>query len=193
MKKVFTFMMSAAVALCAMATQYTGTLTVGVKVEGELNETSQDATIDIDKQDNGSYTLSIKNFKLANGDDWIGVGNIVLTDMVPYTINGVTTIVANQNIHITDGDDPDIPFWLGPMLDLESPDGVPIVLAAQFDETNLKVDIDIDMTATIEQFINVKFNTQSGGGSTGIYGDVNGDGEVSVGDVSAIYDIILGL
>ena len=93
-----------------------------------------------------------------------------------------------QNIIITEGDEPDAPFWLGPMLG-----EVPIILAAQFDATNAKADIDIDLSdpEKLGQFINVKFNTRDEG--TGIYGDVNGDGEVTGSDVTSIYNIILGL
>ena len=77
-----------------------------------------------------------------------------------------------------------IAFWMGPLLG-----NVPIVLAAQFDGTNAKADIDIDMRTIMEQFIYVKFNTRDEG--SGIYGDVDGDGTVTAGDVTAIYNILL--
>ena len=99
----------------------------------------------------------------------------------------MTTVVADQIINIAEGDDPDMPFWLGPMLG-----DVPIIMAAQFDGTDAKADIDIDMTAALEQFINVKFNTREEGQGSGVYGDVDGDGYVTSGDVTSIYNILLG-
>ena len=50
-------------------------------------------------------------------------------------------------------------------------------------------DIDIDMTESLQQFINVKFTTP---GLEGVYGDVNGDGEVTAADVTCVYNVILG-
>ena len=52
-----------------------------------------------------------------------------------------------------------------------------------------KADIDIDMTSTLEQFINVKFETPDYNGK---YGDVNGDGAVNANDITALYNILLG-
>ena len=75
----------------------------------------------------------------------MGVGNIVLDNMKGYTINGVTTVVADQSITITEGDDPNIAFWMGPLLG-----NVPIVFVrnanrrrnfnVRFDETAGKRD-----------------------------------------------------
>lgn len=184
MKKIFTLIAAAAVSLAAMATDYTGNITVSINGEGSTQQT----TIKVEQNEDNTYKLSINNFNLVNPETTINVGNIVLDNMKGYTINGVTTVVADQNIIITEGDEPDVPFWFGPMLG-----EVPIILAAQFDDTNAKADIDIDLSdpEKLGQFINVKFNTREEG--TGIYGDVNGDGEVTGSDVTSIYNIILGL
>ena len=180
MKKLFTLFAAAVFAMTAMATDYSGKLTVSINNEG----TTQDATINIDQNEDGTYKLSINNFALDNDGSPMGVGNIVLDNMKGYTINGVTTVVADQNITITDGDDPNMPFWLGPMLG-----EVPIILAAQFDGTKAKADIDIDMRSVLEQFIYVKFETPDYNGK---FGDVDGDGVVTAGDITAIYNILLG-
>ena len=95
----------------------------------------------------------------------------------------LTTVVADQSITITEGDDPNIAFWMGPLLG-----NVPIILAAQFDDTKAKADIDIDMRNIMQQFIYVKFETPDFNGK---YGDVNGDGEVTAGDITAVYNILL--
>lgn len=179
MKKIFTFLAAAALAMNAFATDYTGNITVEINGEGSTQET----TINIVQNADETYKLSINNFALDNEGSLMGVGNIVLDNMKGYTINGVTTIVADQIITIAEGDDPDMPFWLGPMLG-----DVPIIMAAQFDGTKAKADIDIDMRSVLDQFIYVKFETPD---YNGIYGDVNGDGSVTAGDVTAIYNILL--
>lgn len=184
MKKIFTLIATAAVSLAAMATDYTGKITVTINGTGSTQETS----ITIVQNEDETYKLSINNFLLTTPDTTIPVGNIVLDNMKGYTINGVTTIVADQAILIEPGDMDGLSEsdWYGPILG-----EVPIIMAAQFDETDAKADIDIDMSDIIHQFINVKFNTREEG--TGIYGDVNGDGVVTASDVTAIYNIILGL
>jgi hypothetical protein len=180
MKKIFTFIAAAALSMTAFATDYAGKITVSINGEGGTQAT----TINIDQNEDGTFKLSINNFILDNDGNPMGVGNIVLDNMKGYTINGVTTVVADQSITIAEGDDPNIPFWLGPMLG-----EVPIILAAEFDDTKAKANIDIDMTAILEQFINVKFETPDYNGK---YGDVDGDGYITAGDVTAIYNILLG-
>ena len=179
MKKIFPFFAAAALAMSAFATDYTGNITVEINGVG----TAQETTINIVQNEDETYKLSINNFTLDNDGSPMGVGNIVLDNMKGYTINGVTTIVADQSITIAEGDDPNIAFWMGPLLG-----NVPIVLAAQFDGTKAKADIDIDMRNIMQQFIYVKFETPDFNGK---YGDVNGDGEVTAGDITAIYNILL--
>ncbi len=179
MKKIFTFIAAAALAMTAFATDYAGYITVIINGEGGTQETS----ISIVQNEDETYKLSINNFTLDNDGSPMGVGNIVLDNMKGYTINGVTTIVADQSITIAAGDDPNIAFWMGPLLN-----DVPIILAAQFDGTKAKADIDIDMRSSLQQFINVKFESPDYNGK---YGDVNGDGEITAGDITAIYNILL--
>ena len=180
MKKFFTFFAAAALSLAAMATDYTGEITVLVNNVGN----TQDATINIVQNEDETYKLSINNFTLDNEGTLIGVGNIVLDNMKGYTINGVTTVVADQTITIAEGDDPNIPFWMGPMIG-----NVPIILVAECDGTKAKANIDIDMRDIMQQFINVKFETPDYNGK---YGDVNGDGNITAADVTAVYNIMLG-
>ena len=180
MKKFFTFFAASALAMSALATDYTGKITVEINGEGGTQET----TISIVQNEDETYKLSINNFALDNNGSPMGVGNIVLDNMKGYTINGVTTIVADQIITIAEGNDPSIPFWMGPLLG-----DVPIILAAEFNGTKAKANIDIDMRTILDQFINVKFETPDYNGK---YGDVDGDGHVSSVDVTAIYNILLG-
>ncbi len=180
MKKIFTFFAAAAVSLAAMATDYTGKITVTINNE----PTTQDATITILPNEDGStYKLSINNFRLSTNGTTIDVGNIVVDNLKGYTITGMTTVVADEKITIQDGTDPSVPMWYGPYLG-----EVPIVMTAQFNGTKAKADIDIDMRSSIHQFINVVFATPN---YDGVYGDVNGDGTVTSNDVTAIYNIML--
>ena len=184
MKKIFTFIAAAAVAMTAMAADYTGKITVTINDE----PVTQDATITINQNEdadgNVTYVLNIKNFRLVNNNTTIDVGNIVVDNLKGYLINGETTVVADEIINIQDGDDPDVPMWYGPFLG-----DVPIVMAGQFNDTDAKIDIDIDMTVSLQEFINVKFTTP---GLEGVYGDVNGDGNVTAADVTCIYNVLLG-
>lgn len=179
MRKIFTFFAAAALAMNAFATDYAGKITVDVNGVGG----TQEATINIAENEDGTYKLSINNFALDNNGTPMGVGNIVLDNMKGYSIHGVTTVVADQTITIAEGDDPNIAFWMGPLLG-----NVPIVLAAEFDGTKAKADIDIDMRSVLQQFIYVKFETPDYNGK---YGDVNGDGIVSSNDVTELYNILL--
>ena len=167
MKKIFTFVAAAAMSLAAIANDYAGNITVLINNQGATQET----TITITQNEDETYCLSIKNFKLSNEETTID-------------INGLTTVVADQVIQIQEGDDPNVSMWYGPFLG-----DVPIIMTAQFDDTKAKADIDIDMRTILQQFINVKFETP---GYSGKYGDVNGDGNVTANDVTAVYNVILG-
>lgn len=101
----------------------------------------------------GTYTLSLNNFMLGEGDEAIPVGNIVLGGLKKETAaDGTETITSNQTITIADGDDPNVEFWMGSALG-----EVPIEFSAVIDGEKLFCNIDIDMTATLEQYINVAF------------------------------------
>ena len=151
MKKIFAFISLALCALAAMANDYTDKLTV--TVNGESME--QQATINITQQDDGKYTLSLKNFVLESGDSRIGVGNIVLADREGTVKDGITTINYNDNLLITDGDDPDVGFWMGSMLG-----PVPIEMVARFNDTQLYCEIHINLMDMLGQMIDVVFGTE---------------------------------
>lgn len=190
MKKFFTLFAAVAMSLAAWANDYTGTIAVSINGEGS----SQETTITVDQNEDGTYKLSIYNFTLVLPETVMPVGNIVVDNLIGYTIAGKTTVVANQAVMIEAGDDPNVEMWYGPALSEELNEelglgGVPIIMAAQFDETNAKVDIDIDLRAVLEQFINVTFTTPV---EEALKGDVNKDGYVTSADVTAIYDILLG-
>ena len=80
MKKLFSTMLAAVTALAALATDYTGSLTV--------DGISSQATVTVTNSDN-DYTLTINNVS--------GMGNIVIT-APGTTSNGLTSVVTNQEI-----------------------------------------------------------------------------------------------
>ena len=80
MKKLFTTMLAAVTALAALATNYTGTLTV--------NGASSQATVTVNNNGN-DYTVVINNVS--------GIGNIEIT-APGTTSNGLTSVVTNQDI-----------------------------------------------------------------------------------------------
>ena len=140
-------MMIAAATMPAHATDYTDQLLVLVNGEG----TTQQATISVSEHD-GLYDLNLKNFVLMNGDSPMYVGNVELKDITPETANDATFLRTNQNIIITDGDLPDVPFWMGTMLG-ELPVQVTVVL----DGDRLRALIDLDLSDMLGQIVNVRF------------------------------------
>lgn len=114
MRKLFTLIATALMTVAASATDYTGKLNVQVYGESIVSET----TINVSPKDEsaGTYTLTLKNFNLAMGDDVMNVGTIVLDDVQGTTVGSSVKLSTNQKIMIQNGDDPSVDTWLGPML-----------------------------------------------------------------------------
>ena len=148
MKRIITLLVSVITTLSALATDYTDQLEVIVNGESA----TQNATISVTKQDDGKYTLSLKNFVLQSDDQTMGIGNITLTDIEGVEKDGVTTIKINKSINITEGDDTSVGMWMGPMLG-----AVPINTIAELRGDKLYVVIDIDMMSSLQQIIKVVF------------------------------------
>lgn len=134
----------------AMAQNYAENLVVSI------NGVSTDpvpASIDVQKQANGTCTFMLKNFMLAAGEDVMPVGTIVLEGVKMTEADGVTTLETTQTINIKAGDLADVPAegWLGPMLG-----DVPIVMSGKIVGDNLLANIDINMSELLNQIINVK-------------------------------------
>lgn len=145
MKKLFLTLMALLTTMAVMATQYTGTLTVGINGE---DVSSQESTINLTNNSDGSYTLSINNFVM----DGLPIGNIVVTAPgVTDTDNGLTSIVTSQTITIAEGDDTSVDEWFGPGLG-----DVPINMVLAFNEFAMITHIDIYMSE-LQQNITVKF------------------------------------
>ena len=185
MKKFIAMMVAAACTLGAMATDYTGKLAVSIDGEG----TSQAANVTLSQQEDGTYTLLIKNFCLVTPDTEIGVGTIEVDSLEVTEEHGFKVANTKRNITIAEGDDPNISFWLGTQLG-----EVPITMTSSFTEQLLSVNIDIYF-APLEQNIKVDFigtNPEATPGPQGKKGDINGDGNVDIADVNGVINLMLG-
>ncbi len=150
MKKLFSTMLAAVTAIAALATDYTGTLTVTVNG----NATTQDGvSININKNADNTYNLTLNNFVLLNEETTIPVGNINLSNIDGAAQGNITALYVDKDVTIEEGTDPNMSFWMGPMLG-----PVPLKMIARFTDDYLAVDIDIDMQETLQQTINVKFD-----------------------------------
>ncbi len=77
MRKLFTLFTAACISAAATATDFNGRLMV--LINGSASP-SQEANISVNRQDDGKYTLELKNFMLGTGADAMGIGNIKITD-----------------------------------------------------------------------------------------------------------------
>lgn len=150
-KTLLTFCLSLC-ALCGMAQTQTN---YNEKLVVTINEVSTDsipAAITVIDNGDGTCDFSLKNFMLVGEDAPMPIGNVDLKGVKMETIDGISTISTNQSIIIQPGDDPNYneSQWLGPMLE-----EVPIVLTGKLTATALYANIDIDMTESLEQVINV--------------------------------------
>lgn len=114
----------------------------------------QQTTINVDEKTDGTYTLSLNNFMLVDTESTIPVGNIVIHNIAAEEADGVKNFAVKQNINIVEGD-VEADYWMGPMLG-----EVPVDMTGKMTEYKLYCNIDIDMTASLNQTINVKFGRE---------------------------------
>ena len=183
MKKILFVFAALSCAMALSATTYTCHLKVTVNEEcAEQDEVPVEVT-----QDNGKYTLTLKNFILVmkneDQDLPMPVGNIQVTDVEGINEYGYTTISYAAPILITPGDAEGYSEddWIGPLLE-----EVPIDMTARFTDTALSANIDIELQA-LDQTIGVSLF----GVAPTIEGDVNKDSEVTIADVNTLINIIL--
>lgn len=126
-------------------TNYTNTLSVNINDECSA---PQPATYTLVEWSDGSASLTLKNFMLADDGFVMPVGNIQL-DNVAVKNNHYTT---SQTIQIEAGDDPSYEEdeWYGPMLG-----DVPVVLDGTLTDGRFDATIDIDMSVGLGQIIKV--------------------------------------
>lgn len=184
MKKTLTMLAAVLCTLAVSAANYTGKLTVQIN---DFVNTQDNVGVTVTANDDGTYRLMIKNFALVDGEDVTPVGNIDIDSVPAVTACGFTALSMNKNITIAEGDLEDEPFWLGPTLG-----EVPIVMTALYNDTEMRVHIDIDMV-TLGQVIKVDFETAGVNqpATGGVKGDMNDDKAIDIDDVNAIINVIL--
>ena len=149
-------MMLLASSLAVTATDYLGTLVVVNVSNGKVAQPTKNA-IELDKQDDGKYGLSLKNFILIEEGMPMPIGNIVLKDIEATENQGTMVLETNQDIRIAAGDaegiDPQ--SWMGPMITMLEP--VPVELRAVVKENVLTADINVPL---VGQNIKVVFDSR---------------------------------
>ena len=150
MKKTLLTFLFAVATVVAMAQTTTYTDNLIVTIDGESTD-PQETTIFVEQNTNGTYKLSLNNFTLGG---MIQVGNIVLDGITATESNGIKSFQTSQDIFITagEGNEED---WLGPMLG-----AIPVSLIGKMDAERLFCNIDIDMSESLGQIINVVFGEE---------------------------------
>lgn len=113
MKRFFTSLAAAFMALTISATDYNDILSVNV--DG-VPSTPKETTISVDKNSDGTYNLALKNFILYLGTESMPVGSIFLENVKATEKNGVVTLHTEENIAIQEGDLDGMTWPLVPML-----------------------------------------------------------------------------
>ena len=140
---------------------YTDALVVNINGQSSA---PQQTKINVDEKTDGTYTLSLNDFML----DGMPIGNIVLHDITATDNDGVFSFEKKQNITITSGSDDSVD-WGGPMLG-----EVPVDMTGKMTGYKLycNININIDMSATLNQVINVKFGNEDVTGIEQIAGEM---------------------
>ncbi len=154
MKKIFTTLSlccALGMGLEAQATEYTDQLEVVINNQLASQSTDQ---ISVSKNEDGTYTLTLKNFILGSGEDAIPVGtiNIPSVSATEFSTTNVRLAFADA-ITIAAGDKADIATWLGPGLG-----NVPVDLVGFIYGDKFYANININMTG-LSQVISVNFGT----------------------------------
>ena len=152
MKKLLVAMALLTGSLASMATDYLGTL--AVVVDGNMAQPTQNRIV-LDKQENGNYELSLKNFILIEGDVSMPIGNIVLADIEAKERQGKMVLDTLLAIKIGAGDIEGIDMWMGPMITAQEP--VPVALKAVVSGNILTADITVPL---VGQNVNVVFDSR---------------------------------
>ena len=178
------FLFTLAALCCAVAMNATiYTCHVKVTINGNVTEQEQ---VDVEvNENNGAYDLNLKNFVLIAEGVPMPVGNVTVKGVNGIDEYGYTRLNFNGTIYITNGDDPNYDYWLGPMLG-----AVPTQATARFIDTAISGDLFIDMSSSLGQIISVSIFGIAPA-AEGVEGDVNKDNEVNIADVNKVIDIIL--
>ena len=145
MKKIFTLLLVAMTAVVARATDYIVPVTVVVNdvTSEQLGEFSI-------VENDGLYDVNLKNFILDSENGPMGVGNVELKGIQPYQDGKATLFVTEKEVTITDGDDPNVVYWMAGMLP-----PVNVLLRGKIEDEHLYMNLYIDLMETMDQIIQV--------------------------------------
>ena len=145
MKKIFTLLLVAMTAVVARATDYIVPVTVVVNdvTSEQLGEFSI-------VENDGLYDVNLKNFILDSENGPMGVGNVELKGIQPYQDGKATLFVTEKEVTITDGDDPNVVYWMAGMLP-----PVNVLLRVKIEDEHLYMNLYIDLMETMDQIIQV--------------------------------------
>lgn len=121
------------------------------------------STIHVSEQEDGKYTLSLKNFVLSSEESDMPVGNVTVTDVTGVkNEDGTITLKQDQNVMLEAGDAEGVTDWLGPMICAEV-GAIPVSINAVMGD-KLTASIDIDLSGTsLAQKIYVTFGGTTDG------------------------------
>lgn len=158
MKKFLLSLLASFAIFSVSAQSYTEDLVVTINGNSSSPITTM---VDVVKNADKTCSFHLKNFMLTNGEGFgaIPVGNILLEGVTMTEEGGKYVLATDQQIEITPGSHPDVADgsfsngggWLGPDLGI-----VPILLKGEMNEEHLWVEIDIDMSESIGDVVNVK-------------------------------------
>jgi hypothetical protein len=152
MRKIFTLLFLAVAAVAARATDYNVPITVTVNNGATSEQTGVISVV----ENGGLYELTVKNFILQSGEDLMPVGNVELKGIKPYQDGNATLLLTKQTVTITEGDDPNMPFWLATSLP-----PVPVDLRGKIVNGTLRCYLDINLEV-LKQVIQVAIGDDKG-------------------------------
>lgn len=105
MKKIFTSVLFALAMMGASADEYTCPLMLSIA--GAEDTAAGNINVTVNKQEDGKYTMLLKNFSLGEQ----GVGTIEVKDVEAVTCGNTICLSSQQTIQITAGDD-ETKYWM---------------------------------------------------------------------------------
>ena len=145
MRKIFTLLFVAMTAIAARATDYNVPITV--TINGVSSEQMGVITV---VENDGLYDLTVKNFMLQTVNGPMGVGHVELKGIEPYQDGDATLLLTQDQVQMTDGDDPNVSLWLASTLP-----PVNVLLRGKIEGDHLRCYLDIDMMESLGQLIQV--------------------------------------
>lgn len=145
MRKIFTLVLVAMTAVAARATDYNVPITV--TINGVSSEQMGVITV---VENDGLYDLTVKNFMLQTVSGPMGVGHVELKGIEPYQDGDATLLLTQDQVQMTDGDDPSVPVWMASTLP-----PVNVLLRGKIEGDHLRCYLDIDMMESLGQLIQV--------------------------------------